>query len=181
MAPKSGCIKSAELLSSSKVAKSCRKKQQPLKAKPNKKKSYTVTNNSKFNHHFTTNQKHKFSKLLRQNLYHNTHSPLNSSGRKGKKQGTKARTVASLPKEIATDSQKSKMANLINQHLILEKKRESYHREATKYLEKELHATGILRKLELTKRENGKLTQGEKKFVACTLKKKYQATNFFSP
>ena len=67
------------------------------------------------------------------------------------------------------------MANLINQHLILVKKSESYHREATKYLDKELKATGILRELELTKRKNGKLTPSERRSVAYFHKEQNQA------
>lgn len=124
------------------------------------------------NHHLTANQKHKFSKLLSQNLYTNTHLPLNSSCRKGKKQETQMRTVGSLPKEMATDLQKSKMANLINQHLILFKKSQSYHCEATN---KGMDVADKLWKIKLIKQEKGKLTPSERRTVAYLHKKQNQA------
>ena len=67
------------------------------------------------------------------------------------------------------------MANLINQHLILVKKSQSYHREITKYFNKGMKAAGKLEKLELTKRKNGKLTPCERKFVYYFHKEQDQA------
>ena len=142
------------------------RKQQPVKTTLKEKKAHPPSRN------FTVNQKCKFSKLLHQSLNSRTHSPLNAPCRKDRKPRKQSRNVASDPREIATGAQNSKMANLINQHLILFKKGVSYQHEAIDIADRSMEITDRIKKLMLIKQRKGKLTPSEQRTVDYLQKKR---------